>query len=538
MKTTRTTDLGAVTRRGARHRRTARAVGLVAAVVLVAAACSGGSNEPGPDTTSDPSQGPDGGGEERGILRMAYAQDPTSFDPARSTSGGDRVFLFPIFDRLVTLDNDMTPRPQLATEWEFKDEGRTLTLILREGVTFHDGEPFDAEAVKANLERYKEAESTQSAALSEVESITVVDEHTVDLSFKVGAAGILTTLGDMAGMMVSPATFDGDVAANPVGAGAYRLDEYRPGDRAIYAPYEAYHSPEEISLDGIEVLSFTDDNTRLNAVLGGEADLALLRAPQVREAESAGLTIIPKQGLIWYYMGMNPNRSEFGDIRVRQALNHAIDQEALAFGLLQDFCPPYGQPIPAGFPGHAPGLDTNYYEHDLDKARALLADAGLADGFSFTAHVPQQGQYVQIAESMQASFAEIGVDMSISVAPVPEVNSVYFGSKEGDAYIGMWLGQNDPGAMVRNMYLPGGFSNPGGLTSPELEALYTQSMTATDDQERQAIFEELIPTAVEMAYHVPVCNARTPGGYGDRVANPSEDIPTWQWNLAGLEAKN
>ena len=162
-----------------------------------------------------------------GVLRLGYSTGPSSLDPARATSGGDRVYLLPVYDRIVRLTNAGEPQPMLATKWEFTKNGNGLLLTLRRGVKFQDGTPFDAQAVKANIDRYRTMEgSTQRAVLSSVSEVNVLDAGRVEIVCKEGCGGLLRTLGDNPGMMVSPKAFSNpDLATKPVGAGPYTVSE-------------------------------------------------------------------------------------------------------------------------------------------------------------------------------------------------------------------------------------------------------------------------------------------------------------------------
>lgn len=540
------------TRRPTRH-----TLVVVLLLTLVAAACSSsgddgdvGTDGPTASQTSDQdgSQAEPADGESEvepttssdtaadgGTLLMGYSTNPTNLDPARSTSGGDRIFLFPIYDRLIRLTSAGEPQPQLAESWTFADDGLSVEFTLREDVSFHDGEPFNAEAVAANIERGKTLDgSTVAGSLAPIESVEVLDDFTVRFNTPDGSGSILRTMGGRPGMMVSPAAFDADFETGPVGAGPYRLTEFLPDDRVVYEPVEDYYDPDNQTLGGLEVVVLPDDATRLNAVRTGEIDMTFIRPFQVEEAEAAGINVTPNPGLIWYHAGLNSSRSEFGDVRVRQALNHAVNRQEMTDTLLAGFCTPSLQPVPEGVIGHADSVGPDYYEYDPDRARELLAEAGLADGFEFTAAVVNPTLFVQIAESIQAQLAEVGVTMNLDVAPVPDVNNAYFVEGTADAYVGLWLGANDPSEMVSSLYLPDGFNNPGELSTDSIRDLYSQTLTETDDDSRSEVFQQLVQEAVDLNYHVGVCNVQTPIAHNDRVQDIGDDTPTWQWDFRGV----
>lgn len=474
-----------------------------------------------------------------GILRFGYSTGTTSFDPARSTTGGDRVFLFPVYDRLIRLTNTGEPRPMLASKWDFKDNGKTLVLTLNRKARFHDGAPLDAAAVKANLDRFMTMpESTQKAVLGAIAEIRVADASRVEIRCKVGCGGLLQTLGDTAGMMVSPKAFNNpDLGRAPVGAGPYVLTEYRTGSRAVYAPAKGYYDPNNQKLGGLELYVFPDDATRLNALRSGQLDMTFLRPYQVEEAQAAGLNVSRNKSAIWYYMGINMTRSKFADVRVRQALNYAVDKKKITESLLKGYCIPSDQPFPPGVLGHASKTPTIAYPYDPQKAKQLLAAAGLPNGFEFDAMVVIPPFFVQIAEAIQAELANVGVKMNVQPAPIPQVNSTYFAKGGADAYVGLNLGQSDPSATVANLYLKNGFFNPSRFSTPEIEAAYRKTVEQVDDTARQAAFEAVMKDAVASAYHVGLCNVLTPVAFSKTVLNADEDTPTWQWDFYGIEVK-
>ncbi len=470
-------------------------------------------------------------------LRFGYSTGPTSLDPARSSSGGDRVFLFPVYDRLVRLTNAAEPAPMLATTWEVTQKGTGLVLTLREGVSFHDGTPFNAQAVKANIDRMRNLpESTQKAVLRAVTDVQALDANRVEFRCSTGCGGLLQSLGDTAGMMVSPKAFgNADLGAKPVGAGPYTLTEYRPGARAVFAPVSGYYDPAGQKLGGIDIAILPDDATRLNALRSGQIDMTFLRPYQVDEAKAAKLNVVGSNGSIWYFMGLNMNRGRFGDVRVRQALNHAVDKKRITESLLKGYCTPSDQPIREGVLGFARQTPKVVYDSDPAKARKLLADAGVAAGFEFDAVVINLPLFVQIGEAIQAQLAQVGIRMKVQTAPIPQAISTFFAKGAADAYFGVNLGQSDPSALVANLYLKEGFFNPSKFTTPAIQAAHTQTVERTDNAGRQAAFEVIIKDALAQAYHVGLCDVLTPVAHSNAVRNVTSDVPTWTWDFTALE---
>src|SRR5262245_25541757 len=195
-------------------------------------------------------------------LRIGLQADPATLDPAQSASFVDRVALAAVCDKLIELDEKLAYVPQLATEWSWAPDGLSLTMKLRPGVVFHDGERLDAQVVQFNIERYKSAAySRRQSELKPVRAVTVIDQGTVRFDLSEPYAPLLAQLADRAGMMVSPkAARDlGDrLATRPVCAGPYRLAEWVAQDRIVFDRFERYWSAGAIHIDRVVYLPIPD----------------------------------------------------------------------------------------------------------------------------------------------------------------------------------------------------------------------------------------------------------------------------------------
>ena len=228
-----------------------------------------------------------------GTFRYFYSVGPSRFDAHRATSSFDNTSLFLTYDRLVHNSPEASAVPGLATAWEFNPDGTALTFTLREGVTFHDGTPFDAEAVKANIERGQTVEGSAVASdLAVITSVEVVDPLTVTLNLGGDGAQLPLVLSDRPGMMISPAAFDKpDLDQSPVGAGMFTVSEYRANDRIIYNRYDGYWDPDAVRCATFDYSISGDPITRLNAIRSGQVDGTFVDPAQEADAESAGLVI-------------------------------------------------------------------------------------------------------------------------------------------------------------------------------------------------------------------------------------------------------
>lgn len=450
-----------------------------------------------------------------------YSVDTTSFDPDKITSNNSQMYLYPVFDSLVHINELGEPEPMLAESWELVDDGAALEMKLIEGWTFHDGEVFDAEAVKANIERSKSlAGSFNEQPLAPVTNVVAVDDVTVRFETDGAAGPLISILGSAAGMMMSPAVFDapGQDIDPKGGSGAFEMTSYVPGDRVEYTAVADYWDPDSLKVAKLVFLISGDDNARLSAVQTGAADVTFLRASMVQPAEQAGLVICQLPSLSSYNMNINTARSEFGDPLVRQALSHAIDREVIGKELLAGLCQPSVQLFPGFYFASNPDIGADRYAYDPDRARELLAEAGLADGFSFELQVINLDVYQQIAAILQQNLADVGIDMSITPVEIQKLAEDFSVNKNVDASLSEQKAAADPSILTSEYYLADGFQNPGGYTTDEITELHAETLNGATADERASAYAELFEAVTEEAYpNITICNLTTPFVMNDTV---------------------
>lgn len=454
------------------------------------------------------------------VIRYADTSGPSRFDPHRSSTGHDIRYFAPVYDRLVHLSPDGDPVPGLATRWEWEDDGLTLRMDLREGVTFHDGTAFDASAVAANIDRGKTvAGSTVVEDLAVIEVVEVVDEHTVRLRLNQRSSMLPGLLSHRAGAMISPAAFDSpDLDHTAVGTGFYRLVEYRPEDAAIYERNDEYWDDSLVGARRIEVDILPDEVTRMNALRTGEVDVAALNGRLAAEAAGVpGVTVHRAPTLTYLVLYLNRARSEFGDVRVRQALNLAVDRQAIVDGIYFGAAQPSVQPFPIGYSAYNPEYPADHYPHDPERARQLLAEAGLPDGFAFDMLVTARSPFTQVGEALQQMFREIGVTAQIRVVDPTHAADLYYGQEDGDGLVAQWGGRPDPSMTLELQFTADGYGNPGGHTTPRLEELHRRALDTVDPAAREALIQQATGETVEQAFQLPIAVDEAVYATTDRV---------------------
>lgn len=441
-----------------------------------------------------------------------YSVGNTSFDPDKINTNNSQMYLFPIYDSLVYMDDSGKPQPMLAASWTLSDEGKTLELKLREGVTYHDGTAFDAASVKANIERSKTLPGSFNAnSLASVKSVDVVDPQTVRIHTGGGAGALVGVLGGSAGMMMSPAAFDkkGEDIKPTGGSGPFRMDHYQPGNRVEYTAVKDYWDQDAQNVAKMVYLISGDDNARLNAVITGAADSTFLRASMYEPAKKAGLVVCQRPSLSSYNIKLNTKRSEFDDKRVRKAISYAIDRKAVQ-QVTDGFCEPSIQLFPASYFASNPDLDKGKL-YDPDKAKQLLKEAGLGDGFSFDLEVINLSLYQQISEIVQYNLAQVGIRMSITPKSIELLSEDFSVKKSADATLEEQKASSDPSILTSEYYLADGFSNPGGFTTDEITRLNAEAMNSADAEERGPIYAKLFKAVADEAYpNITLCHLTTP----------------------------
>ncbi|HUG13503.1 MAG TPA: ABC transporter substrate-binding protein, partial [Thermomicrobiales bacterium] len=338
----------------------AGALGLgVAATSTLLAACGDdddptatpGAQAPGPDPTATAGAGttpePEPEDEETpeaeateppmgatgGVLNVALNSDLTTMDPHRSTAAVDRQVYQLIYDKLVDIDETLTIVPELASEWAISDDGMEYTFTLVEGVTFHDGEAFNAEAVKFNFDRMldEETASPRRSEIAQITEVVVEDEHTVRLVLSQPFSPLLATLSDRAGMMVSPKAIEElgeDLARQPVGTGAFTFVEWMTSDHLTVERYDGWWQEGLPHLDQVIYRPIVDANVKLTALRTGDVDIidtvSARDVAGLRDDDTLEMSEIASLGFT--YITLNNQIPPFDNIALRQAVAWTIDR--------------------------------------------------------------------------------------------------------------------------------------------------------------------------------------------------------------------
>ncbi len=441
-----------------------------------------------------------------GTLKLAAPFSPQTLDPLTGALGSDHIFLYPIFDTLVEFEpRSLAPRPGLAISWDYPDP-RTLVLTLRDGVRFHDGVAFDASVVKANLDRARtDPRSSVKGDLQSLSSVEVLAPNKVALHLSRPDTALPLILADRAGMMSSPKAVEEkgrQYDRSPVGTGPFKFQRWDDGDILVLVRNESYWKPGLPYLDGLTFHFITDMNTALRSVMSGENHFAFRLNPQqqvVADRLKGKVVVSSAPTISDYHLCFNYARPLLKDVRVRQAINYAVDREAFNKVALLGLGTPAQTMLPPGYWAHDESL-ANFYPHDPDKARSLLAAAGHKDGveitfFGYPDQASQQRQEIIIEQLRQ-----VGMKATMTVGTPPDMNQRFMIQGEGDMMMTLWSGRPDPSLPFLLIYGENGFNNAGRVPPPpEMIAAQNETQSATDQAGRKAAFARLERLALENA---------------------------------------
>jgi ABC-type dipeptide transport system, periplasmic component len=462
------------------HRRLTWIPALAAAAALALAGCSGPATGPEPTVELD----------ETAVITIASQNAVTNWDPAQSVGGPEIGMLKLVYDALVGMSPEMTPEPLLAVSWEASDDAREWTFTLREGVEYSDGTPFDAEVVKANIERYQtHSGSTLAPAIAHIEEIVVLDPLTVRFVLARADVALPALLSERYGMMPSPASFVDGRIAEPVGTGQFVWVEEQQTVSLTLAKNETSWRADDVHIAGVEVLVMDDAIARFNAFRTGVADLTLVSPDQVEEAMTLpGVQLYSQTLRASRFISINAALYEpFQDPRVRLALNLAIDREGIVEGLLFGQGEPAYQMRPEALAGFNPDLRVSW-PYDPERARELLDEAGYETlEFDFVV-VPR---FTTEAEAIRSAWAEIGVNITVTPLAGAGAGQALWYEKTAAAGLTGFDGSLDLGLAYTSLFGKTAVKNTGQLVDPRLDELMTQAMAETDLDKRAALFVEM-----------------------------------------------
>lgn len=444
-----------------------------------------------------------------GVLRLAAPANPSSLDPTTGGAGSDHTILWTMYDTLVEWDYaTLKPKPGLA-KWSYPDP-KTMVLDISKDIKFHDGTPLDAEAVKFNLDRNRtDQRSNIKADLTSVESVEVTGPLQVTLRLKNPDTALPAILSDRAGMMVSPTNIKAlgnDTNRKPVGAGPWKFVSWADNQSIVLTRNEAYWRPGRPYLDGIEFSIIPELATGLRSVVAGENDMAFSLPARLKPVidRAKNLQTVTGPTLYCIQLYFNYGRAPLNNVKVRQAVNFAIDRNAFVKATLNGLGEPATMTLPSTHWAYDKSVST-LYPHNPDKARKLLAEAGFKDGLDLTIGGYTDQDSVRRSEVLQAQLNQAGIRLKFTRGTIAEISAQFFATeKKFDVLLSAWTGRPDPSMTYALGFDKGAYYNASREADPELVKLIQLSRESEDLEERAAVFAKIQRFVMENALSAPL----------------------------------
>ncbi|MGM0924119.1 MAG: glutathione ABC transporter substrate-binding protein [Bacillota bacterium] len=489
-------------------------------LALVLSACS--SQSGGSSDESEKSESKD--------IVVAFGSEPLTLDPQDADDAVSNQANVLLYDKLVTFDKDNKIVPQLATEWESSPDATKITFKLRDDVTFQDGTPFNAEVVKTNFERVLNEDnklSRHSLYAEFINTINVDSEYQVTFKFKKPFGPALSSFAHGAGGIISPKAIkdNKDIGKEPAGSGPYKLKKWVPGTEIVFEVNPDYWGG-NAKLDTITFKPVPENSSRTIMLENGEVDVIAPVATQdierLKENENVSVDITPIYRTI--YISMNQRNPLFQDVKVRQALNYAVDKKTIVEKILLG----QGKVAEAAIGSSVAGYSSvGAYEYDPEKAKELLAEAGVKEGTTIKLWTPD-GRYLmdsKMAEFIQANLQEVGFKVEFQKWEWSAYSNMLDDPNSGfDLIVGSWgtsTGDADWG--LRPLLTTGGSNNYWKFSNPEVDKLVEKGLSLPELEDRTKVYNEAMTIIKDEAPWIFLAEYQTATG----VRKDLQGVYTW-----------
>lgn len=473
------------------------------AVALAATACGGG----GAGTTGGPGGDAADGREARpgGTLVLALAEDPDALDPSLARTLVGREVFVNMCEKLYDVDKDLTLIPQLASALpEVSADGKSVTIAVRDDVTFNDGTKMDAAAVKTSLDRHLTIEgSARKGELAAVTAVDVVDPTSVKLTLSAPFAPLTAQLADRAGMIMSPAQLKklGDkFGTDPVCAGPFAFVSRNPGNEIVLKKATDYYDADQVKVDGVTYKIITDGNVRQANVKSGDVQIAeRIAATDVAKLENdPAVQLIGQDSLGYQGISVNVGNvagaaSPPGKVstalgsgpELRKAFEMSLDREVINQVVFAGKYTPGCTALPPVSPYFDDSIECT--KRDVEEAKKIIAASGAATPVPVKLTIGTSPEQLRLGQVIQSQAKEAGFD--VTVAPT-EFTSALDASDAGkfDAFQVGWSGRVDPDGNIYNFWYTGSALNRSGYSNPEVDKLLTDARLVLDQEERKKLY--------------------------------------------------
>jgi len=444
-----------------------------------------------------------------GTLRAAWAQDPVGLDPHITSARSSLQVLENVLDTLVTLDQDQNVVPSLAESWDVSQDGLTWTFTLRNGLKFSNGRDLTSEDVVYTYDRMLDPAtgSGQAYLLDGVTDVTALDSGTVQFTLASANPAFLSKLATnkAVGIIARESVEDGTINTKPIGSGPFVIADFQPGVSLTLERNDDYWQEGLPYLDAVDLRIITDESVRRSALVSGDVDWVIsIPAQSIDELKARDDVVVDEvpAGAYWY-IGVNTTVKPLDDVRVRQAIAYAINREQIAEVATFGTALATQDPIPES---SSWAIDYAPYTQDLDKARELLAEAGVADGFDL--HIMPTTQYeesIRIAQMLQAELAPLGIKATIDT-----LEWAQWLEEQGDGnyetFVCSWNGNVDPDDFFYAQHKTGEVFNFTGYSNATVDELLAEGRATADTAARKEVYAKIDKIIVDEAPYIYLYN--------------------------------
>lgn len=491
----------------------------ILSLVMVLQACSTGNSETGNANESEEETPKDGG-----TLKIVTLSDATSLDPHFITNIPSANVLYQkVYETLVTFDEDMNIVPKLAKEVEQIDDV-TWQFTLNSGIKFHDGTPFNAEAVKTTFDRLLDPEtgSPQRDKVSMIKEVKVVDDTTVHLILSEPYAPILSILSSQEASIISPKVINEDedsLAKHPVGTGPFSFESWESGNAITLNKNEDYWgTPAKVDKVVFEVIP--EDATRLAMIETGEAHISdnvpVSELDRIKNSDNLNLT--RTEGLAVEYVGFNTQKAPFDNVELRKAVSHAIEREAIINGIYNNVGTLANVTMSPNVFGYTDKVQP--YEYDINKAKDLVKKSGVNPDTEITLITSDRKERISMAEVIQSQLKGIGLKVNIQVLEYGAYIEMVDSGKH-DMFIGGWGNATGDGDYNQyNLFHSDSFGSPGNhfyYSNPEVDKIIETARKEPNEEKRKELYEQAQTIEKEDAVAIPIRNYENLAVYGNNV---------------------
>jgi peptide/nickel transport system substrate-binding protein len=462
------------------------------------------------------------GDESSGNLVAAIAGEPDQLDPHKTSAYFSFEVLENVFDTLVEPDANLEMRPALAESWDVSPDQLVWTFHLRKGVSFHDGSPFTAGDVVYSYRRIIDEKLTNADKFSAVTDVSAPNPSTVVISVKQPTPNLLTNIGGFKGMaIVSRRNVEsGQIATHPVGTGPFAFVGQKSGDSITLKANPSYWGGAP-KISGVTFRFISEPSTALSALQAGEVDwtdsVPPQRVAQLREDDSIKLAVTPSND--YWYLALNEARKPWSNVRVRQAIAYAIDRDAIVKATSYGTAAANQLAIPKGNPWYT---DYHRYDYDIDRAKALLTDAGVTEADLDMLVTSEYPETVTAAQVIADNVAPLGITVHIRTVDfatwLDEQNNGHF-----DMLMMGWLGNIDPDDFYYAQHHTDGTSNAQKYSNPEVDRLLDAGRVETNRKARTDLYAKAATIIADQVSYL-------------YLYNPSV-IQAWNTSLSGFESR-